>query len=375
MAATEKVTYCRICEPLCGMVATVEDGELTKLRPDPDHPLSAGLRVPEGDRDDRGPERPRPRPAPAAAPARRLLRARLLGRGAGRDRRAAGRDPRRATAATSIGWYMGNPGAFSYSHPLWVKGFLDALGSPHSYTASSQDVSNRFAASSFLYGSPFLVPIPDLARTDFLLVVGANPLVSHGSVLSAPRIKDQLHAITDRGGRVVVVDPRRSETARAFEHVAIDPDGDAWMLLSMLEVIFAEGLEDRDAIERQSTGVDGAAPARAPSTRRRRPRRAAASPAREVRARWRATSPPPSAPRSTGAPARASAATAPSSPSCSTRSTWSPATSTARAGRCSATRRSTSAGVADLARARHLRQGALAGRRPARGARLAARPR
>ena len=150
---------------------------------------------------------------------------------------------------------MGNPGAFSYSHPLWVKGFLDAVGSPHSYTASSQDVSNRFAASAFLYGSPFIVPIPDLARTDFLLVIGANPLVSHGSVLSAPRIKDQLHAITDRGGRVVVVDPRRSETARAFEHLAIDPDGDAWMLLSILEVIFGEGLEDRGAIERQASGA------------------------------------------------------------------------------------------------------------------------
>ena len=128
-----------------------------------------------------------------------------------------------ATAASAVGWYMGNPGAFSYSHPLWVKGFLDAIGSPHSYTASSQDVSNRFAASSFLYGSPFLVPIPDLERTDLLFVVGANPLVSHGSVLSAPRVKDQLHAITERGGRVVVVDPRRSETARAFEHVADQP--------------------------------------------------------------------------------------------------------------------------------------------------------
>ena len=86
----------------------------------------------------------------------------------------------------SIGWYMGNPGAFSYSHPLWVKGFVDALGSQHYYTASSQDVSNRFAASSLLYGSPYVLPIPDLARTDLLLVVGANPLVSHGSVMSAP---------------------------------------------------------------------------------------------------------------------------------------------------------------------------------------------
>ena len=103
-------------------------------------------------------------------------------------------------------------------------------------------------------------------------------------MLSAPRVKDQLHAITDRGGRVVVVDPRRSETARAFEHVAIDPDGDAWLLLSMLEVIFAEGLEDRDAIERQSTRRRGAAPARAPSTRRRRPRRAAACRRATVRA-------------------------------------------------------------------------------------------
>src|SRR4029079_4841087 len=155
----------------------------------------------------------------------------------------------------AVGWYMGNPGAFSYSHPLWVKGFLDALGSPHSYTASSQDVSNRFAASQFLYGSPFIVPIPDLARTNFLLVVGANPLVSHGSVLSAPRVKDQLHAITGRGGRVVAGDPPRLGTPPAFEHLSIDPDGDAWMLLSMLEVIFAEGLEDRDAIERQATGI------------------------------------------------------------------------------------------------------------------------
>ena len=117
---------------------------------------------------------------------------------------------------------MGNPGAFSYSHTLWAKGFLDGLGSPHYYSAGSQDVNNRFAASALLYGSPLLVPIPDLNRTDFLFMVGANPLVSHGSVLSAPRVREQLNAVVDRGGRVVVVDPRRTETARQYEHVA-DP--------------------------------------------------------------------------------------------------------------------------------------------------------
>ena len=253
MATTEKVTYCRVCEPLCGMVATVADGELVKVRPDPDHPLSAGFACPKGiamAEVQNDPDRviyPLRRQADGSF--ERVSWDEALDDIASRLRTIVDRD-----GGEAVGWYMGNPGAFSYSHPLWVKGFLDALGSPHSYTASSQDVSNRFAASWFLYGSPFVVPIPDLERTDFLLVVGANPLVSHGSVLSAPRIKDQLHAITDRGGRVVVVDPRRSETARAFEHLPIDPDGDAWLLLSMLEVIFAEGLEDRAALERQTRG-------------------------------------------------------------------------------------------------------------------------
>ena len=150
-----------------------------------------------------------------------------------------------------IAWYMGNPGAFSYSHTLWVKGFLDALGSPHYYSAGSQDVNNRFAASALLYGSPLVIPIPDLRRTSFLFMVGANPLVSHGSVLSAPRIREQLLEID----RVVVVDPRRTETARQFEHLPIRPDTDALLLLSMLAVIFEEGLADRLFLERFGDGA------------------------------------------------------------------------------------------------------------------------
>ncbi|MGH2954198.1 MAG: molybdopterin-dependent oxidoreductase [Solirubrobacterales bacterium] len=253
--AEEKVTYCRICEPLCGMVATVEDGTVTRMRPDADHPLSRGFACPKGiamTEVQNDPDR-------VLHPLRRREDGSFervtwpealdeVGERLGRIRGEHGGE--------AIGWYMGNPSAFSYSHPLWVKAFLDGVGSPHWYTASSQDVSNRFAASAFLYGSAFLLPIPDLARTDFLLMVGANPLVSHGSVMSAPRVKDELHAITERGGRVVVVDPRRSETARAFEHVAVHPDSDAWLLLSLLQVIFADGLEDGDAIERQASGVE-----------------------------------------------------------------------------------------------------------------------
>ncbi len=255
MTVTEHVTYCRICEPLCGMVATVDDGRVTKLRPDKDHPLSKGFACPKGiamTEVQNDPDRVlHPQRRRADGTFERIdwgTAIREIGERLGRVRAEHGGE--------SIGWYMGNPGAFSYSHPLWVKGFVDALGSQHYYTASSQDVSNRFAASSLLYGSPFLLPIPDLERTELLLVVGANPLVSHGSVMSAPRIKDQLHAITARGGRVVVVDPRRSETAREFEHLPLRPDSDAKLLLSLLQVVFAESLEDRDALATANGAAD-----------------------------------------------------------------------------------------------------------------------
>ncbi len=247
MPAREKVTFCRICEPLCGMVATVEDGRITRLRPDRDHPLSRGYACPKGiamAEVQNDPDR-------VLYPLRRVREGEFervswevaLGDIAARLKRIP---------ASSVAWYMGNPGAFSYSHTLWVKGFLDAIGSPHYYSAGSQDVNNRFAASALLYGSPLLVPIPDLKRTRLLLMVGANPLVSHGSVLSAPRVREQLLEVD----RVVVVDPRRSETARQFEHLPVHPDSDAFLLLSLIATVFEEGLADRIFLERFGTGAE-----------------------------------------------------------------------------------------------------------------------
>jgi formate dehydrogenase len=257
--ADERVTFCRICEPLCGMVATVENGRLTQLRPDRDHPLSKGYACPKGiamadvQNDPDRVVHPLKRVG-GPGEFERVTWEEAMSDIADRLRTIIGKH-----GSESVGWYMGNPGAFSYSHTLWAKGFLDGIGSPHYYSAGSQDVNNRFAASALLYGSPLLVPIPDLNRTDFLFVLGANPLVSHGSVLSAPRVREGLNAVVDRGGRVVVVDPRRSETARQYEHVPIRPDTDAWLLLSMLHVVFAEGLTDSDAIARRTSGADALA--------------------------------------------------------------------------------------------------------------------
>jgi anaerobic selenocysteine-containing dehydrogenase len=250
-----KTTFCRICEPLCGMVATVTDGQLTALRPDKDHPLSAGFACPKGiaftdvvnDPDRvltplrRGPHGFEPVSWDTALDD---IAARLTA-------------IHRRHGSRAIGWYFGNPAAFSYSHLMAVMPFALGLGRhTHVFSASSQDVSNRILASQFLYGSPIAVPIPDLLRTDLLLMMGSNPVVSHGSLVTIPRIKDRMHDIVKRGGRVVVVDPRRTETAAQFDWLGIVPDGDAYLLLSLLEVMFAEGLVDTRKVAAQADGVD-----------------------------------------------------------------------------------------------------------------------
>ncbi|MBO0677439.1 molybdopterin-dependent oxidoreductase [Mycolicibacterium sp. S2-37] len=251
-----KVTFCRICEPLCGMIATVEDGRLVALRPDRDHPLSAGfacqkgiafaevvndpdrLTVPQRRRRDGGFE-------PVTwDEALTDIAARIT-------------DLHRRHGSGAFGWYMGNPAAFSYSHLFGAMAFIKGIGGDsHFFTSSTQDTSSRLLASQFLYGSPMTVPIPDVHRCDLLVLMGANPVVSHGSFLTAPRLKDQLHDIVRGGGRVVVIDPRRTETAARFEWLGINADGDAYLLLSLLQVMFAEDLVDRDAVGRQADGLD-----------------------------------------------------------------------------------------------------------------------
>ena len=250
-----KVTYCRICEPLCGLVATVEDGRLVSLRPDQDHPLSKGFACPKGiafTDVQNDPDRVlHPLRRTPSGEFEQVTWDEALDDIAARLKRTW-----KEHGGSSIGQYFGNPGGFSYATALWAGGFFGALGATHQYSPGSQDINSRFVASRLLYGALTQLPFPDLPRTDFLLMLGANPLVSHGSAVHAPRVKDDLSAITGRGGRVVVIDPRRTETARAFEHVAVRPDTDAWLLLSMLHVIFGEGLDDATAIAEQTTGVE-----------------------------------------------------------------------------------------------------------------------
>ena len=236
------------------------------LRPDKDHPLSAGFACQKGvafTEVVNDPDR-------VTTPLRRKARADGL-RASGSSE--GGFEPvswdeamtdiadrlagiHRTHGSGAIGWYYGNPGAFSYSHTLSLNTFMVGFGPRmHVFTAGSQDINNRFVASQLLYGSPLALPIPDVLRTDLLVVIGANPVVSHGSVLTVPRIKDRMHDIVKRGGRVLVIDPRKTETAAQFEWLGIIPDGDAYLLLSLLHVLFGENLVDRARLARQADGA------------------------------------------------------------------------------------------------------------------------
>lgn len=151
---------------------------------------------------------------------------------------------RREHGNDAVASYFGNPVTHNHGAVLMRHGFLKALGTRNSFSAGSQDTSPRFAASHYLYGNSLVIPVPDIDRGDWFLCVGANPYVSQGSGMAGPDVKARLRALRSRGGKVVVVDPRRSETARdADEFVAIRPGGDAAFLLALVRLIVdARGL-------------------------------------------------------------------------------------------------------------------------------------
>jgi anaerobic selenocysteine-containing dehydrogenase len=249
----EHVTFCRLCEAFCGMIAEVKDGKVVKIGADRANPHSQGHLCIKG---------------PAIAditydPDRVIYPLKRVG-GPGEFARVSWDealsdiaerlgDIRKTHGADAIATYFGNPGAFSTDTFMSSQWFLGKLGSSKFYTAGSQDGNSRHLASYILYGVAFRNAIPDLPSTDFLIVIGANPLVSHGGLLTAPRMRHDLDAIAARG-RVVVIDPRRGETAERYQHVAIQPNTDIWLLSAMLRTVFDDNLEDRGFLARHTVG-------------------------------------------------------------------------------------------------------------------------
>ncbi|MCA9669770.1 MAG: molybdopterin-dependent oxidoreductase [Myxococcales bacterium] len=252
----QHVTFCRICEAYCGMVATVEDGRVSKLRPDEQHLLSGGHACPTGvvfnevTHDPDRVTRPMKRNADGTfSPigydeAVREIGARLRG-------------IRDAHGPHSVGVYYGNPSVFSYSHRLWAHAFREAVGTRNAFGAGTQDNSADFLASYLLYGSHFLQPIPDVERARYMSLWGVNPVVSHGTIVNIHDVRARLRELRKRGGKLVVVDPRFTETAQiADQHHFIRPDSDVFVLLAMARTMLEEELEARVFLRKHARGVD-----------------------------------------------------------------------------------------------------------------------
>jgi len=157
----------------------------------------------------------------------------------------------------SVATYWGNPIIHNHGALLLRSAVIKALGTRNNFGASSQDTSPRFATSYYLYGSSLVLPIPDLDRTHYLLCVGANPVVSNGSAMTAPNVRARMRGIRERGGKVVMIDPRRTESAReADEHVPVRPGSDAGLLLAMSALLVREGLAPLERIRTQVSGWD-----------------------------------------------------------------------------------------------------------------------
>ena len=247
-------TFCRICESLCGLVATVDGGRVVDVRPDDAHVATRGFSCPKGLRQHEIYASPDRLLAPEKRTGDRWDRIgwdQALAEIGGKVRQI-----RRDHGPDSIAMYVGTAAGFGVLHPVFAQGFMTGLGSRSMYSSATQDCSNKFAVAREMYGFPFTQPFPDLERIQCLVIVGANPVISKWSFLQVPNPARALQAIESRGGRVFVVDPRRTETAQAAgEHVFIRPDTDVFFYLSFLRELL-DGAFDGERLARFTRGLE-----------------------------------------------------------------------------------------------------------------------
>ncbi|MFJ4890584.1 molybdopterin oxidoreductase family protein [Streptomyces sp. NPDC088788] len=253
--ARTAVRVCPLCEATCGLTLTIEGTRVTGARGDRDDVFSKGFICPKGasfGAADGDPDR---------------LRTPLV-REDGELREATWEEAFDAVAAglrpvierygpDAVGVVLGNPNVHTMAGALYPPVLLGALRTRSVFTASTVDQMPKHVSSGLLYGDANAIPVPDLDHTDHLLLIGANPLESNGSLCTAPDFPGRLRALRARGGTLTVIDPRRTRTAKlADRHVAIRPGTDATLLAAMAYVLFEEKLVDLGALAPHVQGAD-----------------------------------------------------------------------------------------------------------------------
>ncbi len=253
----QRIAYrtCPLCEATCGLEITVEGDRVKRIRGDRDDVFSHGFICPKGSTLKQLHEDPDWLRAPVVKDGDGWREVRwdeaftAVETGLGRVWEAHGRN--------AVALYLGNPSVHHLSGALYLRPLIQSLGTRNLCSASTVDQMPKHVSSGLLFGDPGAMPVPDLDRTDFLLMLGANPWESNGSLCTAPDFPGRVKAIQARGGRVVVVDPRRTRTAEeADDHLAIRPGGDAHLLLAMVQVVLEEGLGDAGAAGPHTEGLE-----------------------------------------------------------------------------------------------------------------------
>lgn len=237
----QRVGVCNLCEACCGLLLTIEDGRVTGARGNPDDPLSRGHICPKGvaigdvHADPDRLKRPVRRTGDTWTEIGWDEALDLVADRVSATIREHGED--------ALGIYLGNPNVHSLGSMTHGVALVQSFRTRNKFSATSVDQLPHQLVAHFLYGHQLMLPVPDIDRTSYFLVFGANPMASNGSLMTVPDFPARLRDLKARGGRMVVFDPRRTETAKvASEHHFVRPGTDAWALLALLNVLFAEGL-------------------------------------------------------------------------------------------------------------------------------------
>ena len=249
-----ELTFCRICEATCGLKASIEGDRVVALEPDHDHVVSKGYSCIKGLRYHEIHHSPDRLRVPLKRVGDRFEE--ISWEQALEEIGAKVRQLVQEHGGDSVSAYLGNPIAFSLLPPVLTAAFLQGLGSRNLFQTGSQDCNNKFAAAQRVYGFPFIQPFPDVDRTECLIMIGSNPAVSRASFMQLPDPIRRLRAIEGRGGKVFLVNPRRTETAKQMgTQVFIRPDTDVYFLLSFLHEVVSRDAIDHERVGRHMKGL------------------------------------------------------------------------------------------------------------------------